>query len=138
MTDTKPEVQLNKRHILLVDDQKLILSMLKRILSLHLSDCRTDIDLNGDEAVDAFREGHHGVLILDINMPGKDGYTTFLDIQKLCMAENSEMPAVVFYSAKEMPKEIRHIIETTPRHCFLRKTVTHTELLNALKARIES
>jgi CheY-like chemotaxis protein len=139
MTNTKHIFRLNRHRMLLVDDQKGILFMLKRILSLHLTDCRIDIAVNGAEAVDAFREGHHGILIMDLHMPEKDGYTAFLDIQKICAEENSEMPAVIFHSSVEkIPKAIRDIIEVDSHHCFLRKPATHTELLDVLKARLNS
>ncbi len=58
--------------ILIVDDSKIVVKMIEKCLSGRFS---TDTAFNGDEAIQKLDGGeHYNVIILDLMMPGKDGF----------------------------------------------------------------
>ena len=120
--------------ILIVDDEKSIVRMFKMILSCGLPDCRTDLALNGFEAVDAFRKGQYDIILLDIQMPEKDGYSAFLDIKEICRAENLAMPYVIFCTGYSLPQELENE-EADSSFCVLRKPITPEKLLETFRNR---
>ena len=65
--------------ILVVDDR----STDRESLRLVLADkgYRVSAASSGAEAVEMFRQHHYDVILMDLLMPGKDGFTTFQEIQ---------------------------------------------------------
>jgi CheY-like chemotaxis protein len=69
---TSHEPKAQGRRILVVDDNRDTANMLAKLLRLHGNDVRTVHD--GPAALDAVRAGPLDVVILDIGLPGMDGY----------------------------------------------------------------
>jgi|APCry1669188910_1035180.scaffolds.fasta_scaffold98991_1 CheY-like chemotaxis protein len=126
----------DKSRILLVDDERAILETLGRILSLRMPNCRIDVAVNGAEAVEQFSAAHHGVILMDLNMPVMDGQTAFIEIKKRCHEEKSEMPSVVFCTGYDPPDTLQTLIAGCPAHCVLRKPMTNKLLLETLQHRL--
>lgn len=124
------------RRILIVDDEKTIRDLFLQLMSYSLPQCRIDVAINGAEAVEAFRQVRHCVLLMDLKMPVMDGEKAFLEIQKLCEAENWAMPSVVFCTGYDPSDRLRSIIAGNPAHCVLRKPVTNEQLMDAIRARL--
>lgn len=122
--------------ILVVDDEKSIRDLFKKVLYLALPDCRVDLAVNGAEAVDSYREGRHDILVMDLYMPIKDGFEAFLDIQALCKEEGVEMPCVLFCTAYIIPDQLQKIVDASPRHFILQKPINTQILLRELRARM--
>jgi len=61
--------------ILIVDDEKDFAVGLARLLGREYPDKRIVAALSGDEALDFLRNGGFGLMLTDLNMPGKDGVT---------------------------------------------------------------
>jgi signal transduction histidine kinase/CheY-like chemotaxis protein len=59
---------------------------------------------NGEEAVERFRQGHHDLLLLDLDMPVMDGFTALKEIRKF----HKNIPIIAFTAAvlPEMEKEL--------------------------------
>ena len=123
----------DRRRILVADDEKNICHVFRMLLSNHLPGCRIDVAVNGMEAVQLFREVHHGALIMDLKMPVMDGLTAFHEIQGICENENWEMPSVVFCTGYDPPDGVQKIIADNPAHSLLRKPVNEETLVGALK-----
>jgi CheY-like chemotaxis protein len=136
MDANKSPGSLAPRRILIVDDELDICNLFVRIVKGDLPDCRVDMAVNGLEAVSTFREGHHSILLMDLHMPVMDGYTAFMEIQKLCAEENLEMPAVIFCTGYAPPLALEQFLAKTPRHCLLHKPASIEVLLRAIKARL--
>lgn len=134
-SDAGALVPCDRKRILIVDDEQSIRDILFRVMSMHLSDCRVDLAVNGIEAFDVFREAHPGILVMDVKMPKRSGDEAFLDIQKYCRKNNWEMPSVVFVSGYSS-EDINRLIEGDPRHCILRKPVHQADLLAKLRERL--
>lgn len=128
---------LDKRRVLVADDESMVREMYFQVLALDFPDCRVDLAVNGEEAVAAFREGHHAVLVMDIYMPVLDGEMAFHAIEKLCEDEDMEEPAVIFCTGYDPPELIRRIVDENSRHCLMRKPINTSDLVEALKERLE-
>jgi CheY-like chemotaxis protein len=126
----------NKNRALIADDEQDVLEMFQAVLSCELQDCGVDFVVNGAEAVEAFKSAHHGVIVVDVNMPVMGGEKAFEEIQKICNAENLKIPCFVFCSGADESASIKKIIAEDPRHSVLRKPVDPDDLVRILKDRL--
>jgi diguanylate cyclase (GGDEF)-like protein/PAS domain S-box-containing protein len=67
--------------VLIVDDTPMNLVLLEQLLKKH--DCRVRMAENGHEAVELVRRHDFALVLLDIQMPGMDGYDTCRTIKAL-------------------------------------------------------
>ena len=95
--DTAPE--LITRHTIVENKKKDLQILLaedyptnQQIAMRHLSRAghRVDLAQNGREAVEAFKENHYDLILMDIQMPEMDGFEATLAIRKLETQEQSE------------------------------------------------
>ncbi|WP_029897766.1 response regulator [Desulfohalovibrio reitneri] len=75
--------------VLLVDDEKDFVDRLSERLKLR--DLDADIAYNGEEALQALSRGDHGVMVLDLRMPGIDG----LEVLRRVRREHPELRVVI-------------------------------------------
>ena len=124
----------DKTRILIVDDDASILRMFQMILAPVLADVQIDLARDGATALEAFGEGHHAVLLMDLHMSGMDGLTAFRKIEELCKAEKWCMPSVVFCTGFVPSDSVRDVVAENPSHCLLLKPVTCEALVEAVTA----
>ena len=86
-----------KASVLVVDDDVRILRMMRRILELE--GYHTLTASNGEAALDVFDEQSPDMILLDIRMPGMDGYTVCRHIR-----EFSQLP-IIMVTAKDNDEE---------------------------------
>ena len=67
--------------ILIVEDDEVLIGIYEEILELH--DYEVQTALNGVEGVEKFKQTKSSLVILDVNMPGVDGYDTFKQIKEI-------------------------------------------------------
>jgi DNA-binding NtrC family response regulator len=79
------------KDLLLVDDEKLILSSLSEALRLHNANFNIITAGNGEEAMRILESSHIDLLITDLNMPVKNGYELIADMFK----NHSDIPVIV-------------------------------------------
>lgn len=120
----------------MVDDEKGIRRLFKMILASALPDRYIDVAVNGEEAVNAFAEGHHAVLLMDLRMPIMDGHAAFRAIDRLCRDRHWEMPSVVFCTGFVPPSAVRDIVDSGGAHSLLAKPVTRDRLVETVKQRL--
>jgi len=77
---TRGENKIRPTQLLIVDDEQNNLTAMKRILSDL--DCLVDVATNGNQAMHQFNRLQADVVILDINMPGLDGFEVCARIKK--------------------------------------------------------
>lgn len=70
-----------KINVLLVDDEKNFVEFLAE--RLQLRDFNVLTALNGDEAINLVKENDFDVIVLDVQMPGKNGVETLKEIKKI-------------------------------------------------------
>ncbi len=88
-----------KTRVLLAEDDENLGSLLKEYLLVKSFD--TDWYTDGDKAYKAFIKNRYDLLILDVMMPVKDGFTLAREIR----ITNSEIP-IIFLTAKTMKDDI--------------------------------
>ena len=126
----------SKHRILVADDDQEVREMFQAVLSCDLPDCRVDMVINGEEAIDAFRDAYYVVIVTDVNMPVMGGEQVFYEIQKMCTDEKRKMPCFVFCTGYDPPPPLKQTVATNPRHCMLRKPVDPNVFVQALKNRL--
>lgn len=89
----------NGLNILLAEDDPNFGIVLKDYLELH--DYQVTLCPDGIKAIAAFRKGKYDLCILDVMMPGKDGFTLAREIKKL----DEDMP-LIFLTAKTMKEDM--------------------------------
>jgi len=82
-----------KAKILLVEDEENFGMVLKNYL--ELSDYSVDLAVDGDLGYSRFKTGSYDLIIMDVMMPYRDGFTLAKDIRKL----NQQIP-IIFLTAR--------------------------------------
>lgn len=85
--------------MLIVDDDPAVLSSLRRILALDGYEVSVAVD--GESAVTAAQEGHPDVVVLDVMLPGIDGFTVCAHLR-----EASDMPIIMLTARDTVPDRI--------------------------------
>lgn len=86
--------------VMVVDDEECILETMRELLSLEGIDVVTVA--GSDECLQALRHGFRGVILMDVMMPGRDGWDTIREIEK---AELLEGNIISMLTAMDVPDE---------------------------------
>ena len=123
--------QRNKPRILLVDDQESVLKLLDAILKVRNYD--VVYASNGLDAVDIALSMKPDLILLDVMMPGMDGF-------KVCQTLKANIPTmdipVVFLTARGDDAD-RELGEKVGASGFVKKPFRSAELLNIISDLIE-
>jgi len=96
----------DKKRILVVDDQREILDVTS--LVLQSAGYSTETASSGDEAVDRVTSEPFDLVLLDINMPGMDGWETL----RLIRADDQlEQLVVIMFSVKDEVSDKVHSLQ---------------------------
>ncbi len=117
--------------ILIVDDNPKNLQLLGSILKEH--DYKVEFATNGLEAIEWIDEQPFDLVLLDIMMPGMDGYETCRYIRQ--KPENNDMP-VIFLTAKTAKESIVKGFESGAQD-FISKPFDKQELLARVGTHLE-
>lgn len=90
--------QVKTKKVLLVEDDANLGLLLQEYLG-H-KDYSVDLKRNGVEGYSAFKQGGYDILLLDVMMPKKDGFTLAQEIREL----DKEIP-IIFLTAKSMKED---------------------------------
>ena len=126
------------KRILIVDDEQMIRKLFSMIIMTENPDVVIDQACNGQEAVRAFEEGHHDLVVMDLQMPVQDGREAFVSISKLCASKRWPVPSVIFCSGFSPPASLTAIVGDGSVHCLLRKPVKADVFLAAIRKRLGS
>lgn len=94
-------MKTTRNRIMLVEDSQNLRMVLKdyfEMLDFHVSDFS-----DANAALDAFRKDEFDICVLDIMMPGKDGFTLMQDIHRI----NPQMPVVLVTSKQSKEDKIK-------------------------------
>jgi len=118
---------LTKVSTLIVDDDIRMLRMMQRILELEGYRVRTASD--GKAALDAFDEENPDLVLLDIMMPGLDGYQVLESIRK-----HSDVP-IIMITAKLDVDSIKQAVDLGADD-YVKKPFTPAELVARINAKL--
>ncbi len=66
-------------HLLLIEDERKVASFIQR--GLEAERYSVDVEYDGEAGFTRICEGHYDVVILDVNLPKRDGFTVLRDIR---------------------------------------------------------
>jgi DNA-binding NarL/FixJ family response regulator len=113
--------------VLIADDHPVVREGLKQILSKATDMIVGGEALNGQEVLDKVRSEKWDVIILDLNMPGKDGFEVLKEIRR----EKSKLPILILSIQSEEQIGVR--VLRAGASGFLSKESAPKELLNAIR-----
>ena len=118
--------------LLIVDDEKPLREAFRVLLEDAFEGFEIDVAANGRTAVEIFSKGHHGIVVLDLLMPGMNGEETFDKLADHCKASRWEMPSVLFCTGFGLPDSLRKLVREDPSHHLLSKPVKRADLVDAI------
>ena len=86
--------------ILIIDDDRELCALIKR--SVRMENIEADIFHTGRAGLDALKEQEYQLVILDVMMPGMDGFETLREIR-----EESSLPILMFTSKNDSASKVR-------------------------------
>lgn len=118
-------VELRDKLILLVDDEPRLVTFMR--VNLEAEGCRIISADNGRKALERVREDMPDAVLLDIMMPGLDGYETLRRLR-----EFSAVPVVILTAKDEEEDRIRGL--ELGADDYIGKPFSHRELVSRLRA----
>lgn len=116
--------QKPKQKILIVDDEIRIAAFIEKGLRQHGFD--TAIASNGEQALQILLTNHFDLLLLDINLPIKDGITVLSELQ----AHNMLIPTIIVSASNEIDTRIKQLQKKAVP--YISKPFNFTDLLNSI------
>jgi CheY-like chemotaxis protein len=89
-----PLSPLNYNKILVVEDNKINMLLAKTLLKRIIPDCEIIEAVDGNDAIDKYVNEHPELVLMDVQMPNKNGYDAASDIIKLRGAKNTPIIAM--------------------------------------------
>jgi CheY-like chemotaxis protein len=129
-------IPCNDLRILITDDEPFLRKIFRISLLPCFPNCTIDLACNGAEAVQSFQQSHHGVVLMDIEMPIMDGLTAFDSICELCEGKKWIIPDVIFCTGSGLTPSIKMRVEKDPRHGFIQKPFPVANMRAAVKVRL--
>lgn len=114
----------SKPRILIVDDEPGVIGLITRILRSIDEDYEVTSALDGYAAGEKVTTFHPDLIILDLRMPGMDGFEVCQRIKANPETKNIKILAITGYAEVE---NIRKIIESGAEHCLV-KPILEEEL----------
>jgi len=128
--------QCDRTRLMIADDDPVIRRLFESIVAGEMPNVTVETYADGAAAVEGFKQGHHGVLVMDLHMPMMDGLRAFDEIEDVCRAGGLAVPSVIFCTAFAAGSRVREILDGDRRHCLLRKPVTANQLMAAIRMRL--
>ena len=114
-----------KLKVLLVDDEKEFVESLSE--RLELRNLEADVAFDGEQALEAIKEGKHDVMVLDLRMPGVDGIEVLRRVKK----SNPDIQVVVLtgHGTEKDEEQAKKL----GAFAYLKKPIDIDHLIGALK-----
>ncbi len=125
MSNETPRIDLRDRLILVVDDEPRMISFMR--MNLEIEGCRVISATNGREALDRARVDLPDVILLDIMMPGMDGFEVLRRLR-----ESSAVPVIVLTAKDDEDDRIRGL--ELGADDYMGKPFSQRELVSRIRA----
>jgi two-component system, OmpR family, KDP operon response regulator KdpE len=117
--------ELKDKLILVVDDEARMVNFMR--MNLELEGARVSSATNGREALDRAREDMPDVVLLDIMMPGMDGFETLRRLRRF-----SQVPVLILTAKDEEEDRVRGL--ELGADDYIGKPFSHRELVSRIRA----
>jgi two-component system KDP operon response regulator KdpE len=121
----QPKVELKDKLVLVVDDEQRIVNFMR--MNLELEGCRVITANNGRAALDRVREDLPDIVLLDIMMPGMDGFEVLRRLRQF-----SSVPVIVLTAKDEEDDRIKGL--ELGADDYIGKPFSHRELVSRIRA----
>ena len=81
--------------VLIVDDDEAVLTMLRKVMTSSGID--SEVARSGGEAIELAGRGHYDLMLLDVNMPGMDGF----EVIQALRGRGLKLPIIIVSGRKE-------------------------------------
>ncbi len=125
MANESGRIDLKDKLILVVDDEPRIVSFMR--MNLELEGCRVISASNGREALERARDDMPDIVLLDIMMPGMDGFEVLRRLR-----EWSTVPVIVLTAKDDEEDRIRGL--ELGADDYIGKPFSHRELVSRIRA----
>lgn len=119
---------LSEKKILIVEDNKINMLLAKTLVKKIIPNCILIEAKDGNEAIEEFIKTKPDIILMDIQMPNKNGYDATYEIRKL---ESSEKIPIIALTAGILKDEKEKCFESGMDD-FLAKPIINSELENML------
>jgi len=116
--------------ILVVDDEQDSVEFVSEVLE-GIGDCNVLKAYDGEEAVNVAREHLPDLVIMDVNMPKKDGYTAFTEMRK--GATTSGIPVIILSSMTSFGEFVAMNPDILQPRFFLDKPIEPAKLMELVE-----
>ncbi len=79
---------LENKKILIVEDNKINMLLAKKLIATIISNCTIYEAKDGNEAIEEYKKEKPDIILMDIQMPNKNGYEATSEIRKIKQSEN--------------------------------------------------
>jgi two-component system, OmpR family, KDP operon response regulator KdpE len=121
----QPRIELKGRLILVVDDESRIVNVVR--MNLELEGCRVIAASNGREALDRVRDNMPDLVLLDVMMPGMDGFEVLRRLRQF-----SAVPVIMLTAKDESDDRVRGL--ELGADDYIGKPFDHRELVSRIRA----
>jgi two-component system KDP operon response regulator KdpE len=119
------KIELRDKLVLVVDDEQRIINFMR--MNLELEGCRVITATNGRAALDRVREDLPDIVLLDIMMPGMDGFEVLRRLRQF-----SSVPVIVLTAKDEEDDRIKGL--ELGADDYIGKPFSHRELVSRIRA----
>ena len=119
---------INKINVLLVEDEPVLAAIIKE--SLETRDFTVNIAVNGNNGWSLFRKLKPDICIVDVMLPGKDGFSLVSDIRTV-----DEKVPIIFLTARKQHEDVIHGLEIGADD-YMKKPFSMEELVLRLKVMV--
>lgn len=123
------------QHVLIIDDDKLVLMTLKRLLSKE--GYKISIAHGGQAALNLICDNDYDLIISDLKMPGMNGVETVTAIREYLVKNNKKVIPEIFISAYAKEEIYQEALKLNATE-YLEKPFDIKALLQAVKKAINS
>jgi len=120
-----PRVELRGKLVLVVEDEQRIANFIR--MNLELEGCRVIISPNGRDALERVRSSMPDIVLLDIMMPGMDGFEVLRRIRQF-----SAVPVIVLTAKDDSDDRVRGL--ELGADDYIGKPFEHRELVSRIRA----
>lgn len=118
------------KYVMVVEDDPFYLKIYKTKLAKE--NINAELANNGDEAIKVIREkGQPSLMLLDLIMPGKDGFETLAEIKG--NPEMKDIPVIVLSNLSQ-EEDIKRIMDLGALDYLIKANTPIQEVINRLKA----
>ena len=97
--------------VLIVDDDTNVRNLFNNILRIGIPNIELEMANDGQIAVEAFKEHHHELVLLALNMPRMGGEAAYVQIEAVCSEKFWEIPTVIICTGFDGKNAIPRMLE---------------------------